>query len=110
MTVFLGLVRSPGMRFHGAPCSTNRSTGFTDAAQSLIKTSLPLGLGVGTSANRNSSGDPYCVRTIAFIECSLKGLRSRRPCVWCTRRTYESIGRTRQLAPDKALPVLTHPH
>src|ERR1700691_2680214 len=68
MIGLLGLPRSPGMRFHGAPCSTNRSTGFTDAARSLIKTSLQAGLGVGTSANCNWSGDPYCVRTIAFIE------------------------------------------
>ena len=37
-------VRSPGItRFHGAPFIKNKSRGFTDAAQSLIKTSLSAG-------------------------------------------------------------------
>src|SRR5580704_15891216 len=61
-------VRSPGItRFHGAPFTANKSRGFTDAAQSLIKTSLSAGVGVDIWANCSTSGDPYCVRTIAFI-------------------------------------------
>src|SRR6267378_3377011 len=62
-------VRSPGIpRFHGAPLMWNKSRGFTDAAQSFIKTSLSLGVGFSTSVNCSTSGGPYCVRTIAFIE------------------------------------------
>ncbi len=62
-------VRSPGItRFHGAPFTANKSRGFTDAAQSLIKTSLSAGVGVAISANCSTSGDPYRGRTIAFIE------------------------------------------
>jgi hypothetical protein len=63
-------VRIPGItRFHGAPFIKNKSSGFTDPAQSLIKISLFAGVGVGTSANWSTSGDPYCARTIAFMEC-----------------------------------------
>ena len=41
-------------RINGAPLIQYKSTGLTDAAQTLIKTSLSLGTGFSASANRNA--------------------------------------------------------
>ncbi len=64
-------LRRPGARFHGIPFIKKRSRGFTDAARSLIMTSLSAGVGVATSANCATLGVPYCVRITAFIEYAL---------------------------------------
>jgi hypothetical protein len=51
MTLHFG-VRSPGIeRIKGAPLNKNKSSGFTDAAHTFIKTSLSLGVGFATSVN-----------------------------------------------------------
>jgi hypothetical protein len=78
-------LRSPGIRrFHGAPLMWNKC-GFTDAAQSLIKTSWSLGVGFATSVNCSTSAGPYRVRTIAFIEAREKNdPPSRKPQGWAS--------------------------
>jgi len=53
------------------PLRRRQSSGFTEAARILIRTSWSFGVGLSTSESFKTSGEPYSVQVIAFMRrCS----------------------------------------
>ena len=59
---------------NGLPLMRHQSQSFTDAASTFIKTSSSLGVGVSTSLSSRTSGEPYFVKTIAFMIIFIESL------------------------------------